>query len=235
MATSNPSGSSKNKRRYVESSSSDEGLVDSWPRFIVISSADENPLKLNPFAISKGIHGVCGEVKNVTRLRNGSLLVECARKQQSDNLLKLKQFVNAPVVASVHKTLDSCRGIVRDRAHCLSDMTEEDIVTELHNQGVIAVMRFSKQKDDVTTIRLNTYLFTFSHSVLPKSVKAGYFNIGVEVYVPSPLRCFKCQTFGHGAKFCRNSSKMDAVQEEIAKIPEEELMGLPPPADSQLH
>ncbi|XP_071091229.1 uncharacterized protein [Haliotis cracherodii] len=203
------SGSSKNKRRHVESLSSDEGsseIVDSWPRFIVISSSDDIPLKLNPFAISLGIKGVCGEVNNVTRLRSGSLLVECARRQQSDNLLKLKQFVNTPVVVSVHKTLNSCRGIVRDRVRCLHDMSEEEIAAELQTQGVTAVKRFTKKKDDGTIIKLNTYLFTFALSSFPKSIKAGYFNIGVEVYVPNPLRCFKCQQFGHGAKFCRNNT-----------------------------
>ncbi|XP_071092678.1 uncharacterized protein [Haliotis cracherodii] len=210
MALPLPSGSSKNERRHVESLSSDEGSsesVDSWPRFIVISSSDDNPLKLNPFAISLGIKCVCGEVKNVTRLRSSSLLVECARRQQSDNLLNLKQFVNTPVVVSVYETLNSCRGIVRDRARCLSDMSEEEIAAELQTQGITAVKRFTKKKDDGTITKLNTYLFTFALSSIPKSIKAGYFNIGVEVYVPNPLRCIKCQKFGHGAKFCRNQTE----------------------------
>ncbi|XP_071086302.1 matrilin-4-like [Haliotis cracherodii] len=33
-------------------------------------------------------------------------------------------------------TLNSCRGIVRDRARCLSDMSEQEIVSELEDQGV---------------------------------------------------------------------------------------------------
>ncbi len=100
------SGSSKtNKRRHVDSDDEiSTEFSDTLPRFIVVASADGTPLKFNPFAISKGIEGACGEVKNVTCLRNGSLLVECARRQQSVNLLGLKQFVNTQVVVSVHRT-----------------------------------------------------------------------------------------------------------------------------------
>ncbi|XP_046565574.1 uncharacterized protein LOC124274277 [Haliotis rubra] len=205
----NPGSSKTTKRRHVESLSSDEevspDVAKSWPKFIVLSSADGNPLKINPFAVTKGIQSVCGEVKNVNRLHSGSLLVECARKQQSVNLLGLQEFVNTKVVVSVHKSLNSCRGIVRDRAKCLSDMSEDEISASLTNQGVTSVKRFTRKQDN-TIINTNTYLFTFALSTLPKSIKAGYFNIGVDVYIPSPLRCFNCQKFGHGARTCNHVS-----------------------------
>ncbi|XP_048251529.1 uncharacterized protein LOC125379297 [Haliotis rufescens] len=213
MAHHNLSGSFKtNKRRHVDSLTSDEEetsteIADSWPRFIVIASADGNPLKLNPFAMSKGIQSACGEVTNVTRLRSGSILVEYARRQQSVNLLGLQQFVNTQVVVSVHRTLNSSRGIVRDRARCLSDMAEEEIAAELKHQGVTAVKRFSRKSEDGKFIPTNTYLFTFCLAKIPNSIKAGYFNIGVEVYVPNPLRCYKCQQFGHGAKTCTRKAR----------------------------
>ncbi|XP_046380441.2 uncharacterized protein LOC124151837 [Haliotis rufescens] len=83
-------------------------------------------------------------------------------------------------------------------------MSEEEIATELKNQGVTSVKRFTR-KDGDSFVKTNTYLFTFALAKLPSSIKAGYFNIGVDVYIPNPLRCFKCQQFGHGAKSCRNS------------------------------
>ncbi|XP_048237112.1 uncharacterized protein LOC125372115 [Haliotis rufescens] len=195
---------SGSKRKHLDASSSDDEIdrqLDSWARFIVIEASNHEPMKLNPFVISKAINGCCGEVKNVTRLRNGSILVECVRRQQSLNLLSLSQFANVEVAVSAHRTLNSCRGIVRDRARCLSDMSEDEIVVELSKQGVTAVKRFTRKQDN-NIIKTNTYLFTFSLSRIPDSIKAGYFNIGVEVYVPNPLRCYKCQNFGHGAQTC---------------------------------
>ncbi|XP_067648828.1 uncharacterized protein [Haliotis asinina] len=211
MDTTHLTGSrSKTKRRHIDAdiaTSSDEESVqnvDSLPRFLVVEGVNGEPLKINPFVVSKSIEGICGTVRNVTRLRSGSLLVECKRRQQSQNLLKAHRFANTEIVVSVHKTLNSCRGIVRDRAKCLSDMSEEDIVTELKPQGVSSVKRFTR-KDGDSIVNTNTYLFTFALTKTPSSIKAGYFNIGVDTYIPNPLRCFKCQRFGHGAKSCRNN------------------------------
>ena len=57
-------------------------MNDSWPRFIVMSSAsEEKPLsKLSPFAVQKGFHAIAGTLKTTKRLRDGSFLVECSRR-----------------------------------------------------------------------------------------------------------------------------------------------------------
>ncbi|XP_071115884.1 uncharacterized protein [Haliotis cracherodii] len=208
MAQQQSRSSRNEKKRRLEeidiSTGSIAQNIDTWARFLVIEAADNLPIKLNPFAISKAVSGICGEVKNVTRLRSGSLLVECARRQQSLNLLSISTFANIEVAVSEHRTLNSCRGIVRDRARCLSDMSEDEITTELGDQAVTAVRRFTFKKDGIIT-KTNTYLMTFARTTLPQSIKAGYFSIGVDVYVPNPLRCYKCQRFGHGSKSCHSS------------------------------
>ncbi|GBN71255.1 hypothetical protein AVEN_229703-1 [Araneus ventricosus] len=37
------------------------------------------------------------------------------------------------------------------------------------------------------------------------SVTAGYIKLTVRPYIPNPLRCFKCQRFGHSKAFCRGT------------------------------
>ena len=75
----------KKKKRSLEYESSKEDDIEFWPRFLVVEGGKDGrlPLKLNPFAVEKGLKGVAGTVKNVTRLRSGFLLVECNTKQQS--------------------------------------------------------------------------------------------------------------------------------------------------------
>ena len=95
----------------LDSDSDDELFLinDSWPRFIVLSSAsEEKPLsKLSPFAVQKSFHAIAGTLKSTKKLRDGSFLVECSRRVQADNLLKTVAFVDRPVHVSVHKTLNS--------------------------------------------------------------------------------------------------------------------------------
>ena len=48
-----------------------------------------------------------------------------------------------------------------------------------------------------------TFIVTFKTPVIPKYITVGYLRVPVAVYIPNPLRCFKCQKFGHGKNVCR--------------------------------
>ena len=54
-----------------------------------------------------------------------------------DNLMKMNKFFNLPVEVTEHKTLNSSKGIIRDRI--LKDESEENIKEYLENQGVTNV------------------------------------------------------------------------------------------------
>ena len=69
----------------------------------------------------------------IERLRDGSFLVEGARKSQAMGLLKTTRFVDRPIHDSIHKALNSSCGVIR--CHELSGMTETEIKTELQEQG----------------------------------------------------------------------------------------------------
>ncbi|XP_067668086.1 uncharacterized protein [Haliotis asinina] len=167
----------KKTKRPFETDPIDDGLrpsksTDLWPRFLVIETIDKAPLKLNPFAISKGIQGIAGEVKNIRKLRSGALLVECAKRQQSANLMSTESFLGVPVTVTAHKTLNTSKGIVRDRDRLFAEMSGLDIGYEMNDQGVLYVKRFSTRKNN-ETVPTNTYLFSFSSPTAPKSLKTG--------------------------------------------------------------
>ena len=54
--------------------------------------------------------------------------------------------------------------------------------------------------------RANKLIVTFAQATLPKEIKAGYLKIPVQQYYPSPLRCFKCQKFGHYKSVCKRAA-----------------------------
>ena len=132
---------------------------DNFAKFLVIKSDNvEQPItSLSPFIIEKQIEALIGTPKTVKKLKNKTLLVETTRKTQTEHLLKVKQFFNLQVTVSEHTTLNTSKGIIRDRA--LKGESEQSIVDYLKNQGVVAAKRFKINKDH-ETVETNTILLT---------------------------------------------------------------------------
>jgi hypothetical protein len=175
-----------------------------WPRFLVIeSTATSRPLSsLSPFVIEKTMKGIAGEVKSVKKLRSGLILVEVTRPGQARNLLRQTLFASIPVKVSEHRSLNSCKGVIR--SFDLAAMEPEDLKNELSSQGVTAV-RNIKQKRNGTLRNTPAIVLTFASSELPGSIKAGYLCVKVDPFIPNPLRCFSCQAFGHHQSTCKRT------------------------------
>ena len=194
--------SSNNKRQRAESDDENQSFFkpDNFPKFLVIKSNTEQSItSLSPFVIEKQIEAAIGTAKSVKKLKNQTLLVETTRKAQTENLLKMKTFFNLPVTVSEHNTLNSSKGIIRNRD--LKGETEQNILEYLKPQGVTAVKRFKIKKGE-QLIETNTFLLTFNMITLPKSVRIFYRITPVEIYVPNPLRCFNCQKYNHHEDNC---------------------------------
>jgi hypothetical protein len=120
----------KQKRGHITESSSDDVenfqaetssiSITYWPEFLLIQPEGEHKLYDNPFQTAKIIKAFGGEVKAVKRLRNGDILVHCATRSQTINLLKLKTFAGVPCKVVPHRSLNSSKGIIRDRQRCPS-------------------------------------------------------------------------------------------------------------------
>ena len=174
---------------------------DNFAKFLIIESKNkEKPItSLSPFVIEKQIEAMISTPKNVKKLKNGTLLIETTRKMQTDILLKSNKFFNLPVEVSPHKSLNSSKGIIRDRN--LRGESDENILEYLTPQGVTAVKRF-KVKKGHDLVPKNSILLTFNSVQPPKTIKIFFQIIPVDLYVPNPLRCFNCQKFGNHEDKC---------------------------------
>ncbi|GFR13935.1 uncharacterized protein TNCT_86891 [Trichonephila clavata] len=85
----------------------------------------------------------------------------------------------------------------------LIPLPNSEIKEELASQGVEAVKRITSIKDG-KTVTSPLFILTFSKHTLPESILIGYLNIKTRPYIPNPLRCFRCQSYGHGTASCRS-------------------------------
>ena len=118
---------------------------------------------------------------------DGSFLVECNRRTQATNVLKTEHFMDRLVQVTIHKTLNSSKGVIRSKD--LSGMSALEIKDKLKDQDVIEVRRVTLKKGG-QVIPTNTLFLTSNQPCLPKEIKVGYLKVQVDLFIPNPLRYF---------------------------------------------
>ena len=172
-------------------------------RYLIIKSevASKKLSKESPFAMQKAIQDILGKNKffQIKALSSGLLLIEVDQKPTHDKLLRINKVLGIPVNVSPHSTMNSSKGTI----FCdnIYQYTEDELQEKLEEQGVTHVHRIKKRGGELTSL----YVLTFNKTTLPASIKVGYMNCKVRLYIPNPRRCFKCQGYRHVQNTCSHN------------------------------
>ncbi|GFW10275.1 uncharacterized protein TNCV_4812431 [Trichonephila clavipes] len=169
-------------------------------RYLLLALPSNEMSNKSPFAVHKDLIGIGGEPKTVKRLRSGDLLIETNSAIQTKSFLLAKTFLNYHFIVTPHKYLNSCRGVISEPD--LLTTSESEILKGFSDQKVIQIRRITIKKN-TTVFPTKHLILKFNSPNLPTSIKAGYLNCKIRPYIPNPLRCFKCQRFGHSQTACR--------------------------------
>jgi len=179
-------------------------VINKYPSHWVIHSIDSTKLSaLNPFVIEKVFQSTIGSVEECRKLRSGDLLVKVRSRKQAEKLQAMTTFHNINVEASAHRTLNSSRGVVR--SYELSQMTPEELLDELKPHGVTAVKHIMANREG-NKVKTRAIILTFDTPTIPSELKAAYLRLKVTPFIPAPLRCFKCQKYGHSQTSCKHET-----------------------------
>lgn len=213
MSTSNEGLFSKSNKRKKESYFDQiKKYNPTGERYLVIKSLDNNNAGLNSLSVfqkTKGLSAITLQADIIAKLKDGSLLVLTKTKAAAENIINSKVLAGVAIIAREHESLNFTKGIIF--CNDLINLSNEDLLDEFKLQHVVEIYRIQKrsqlQKD--TFEPTSGLILTFNLPSLPEIIKAGYLNIQVRQYIPNPLRCRKCQVFGHSKNSCQNVQTCD--------------------------
>ena len=181
-------------------------------RISLSSGITDSPLsRVNPLKIGKWLYETVGDVVEVKPSRSGDLFIQCQSYDQAQTLLQLKFLDDSQIPIISKPLLKRDFGVIYGISN---DISETDLLDCLSQYEVIQVKRLMKSSHAADGKRISIpsscVLLTFkvdpesvSDNTVPEHVTVGYQCFPVKPYVPTPMRCFNCQRFGHTARTCR--------------------------------
>jgi len=169
---------------------------------VYIKGANTNITKENPKQVQSDIVKEFGRGIKV-QLAGDSLRLICTSQIQKSQILNADYLGKYRITTSRPYQEDSFRvvykrGVIRN---VNLDILIEDLISENTEIGLVRAKRistFAEGKSYPTT----TVLLEFEVEELPETVYFGWRDYEVRDYIPRPIRCFRCQAYGHKAVSC---------------------------------
>lgn len=132
--------------------------------------------------------------------RGARYILRTKNKSIVTKLMQIRELPDkTPVEVIEHPTLNTVQGVVFEPDSV--DLSKEYICRNLESQGVCDARHITK-RDGNQSRNTPLIVLTFKGTILPKYVYFGRLRVGVRIYFPSPMMCFRCANFGHSRKNC---------------------------------
>lgn len=165
---------------------------------------EDECINLSPIALSRELKKKLGEVEMAKVLRDESLLITCKTEEQKNKALRIESICKKTI--SEVKILGErrvTRGVITGIP---VDEDLEKLKRSIYGGEVSRVKRLLKTINGKRVDSLSV-LLEFQELVLPDRVKIGCMSFPVRPYIPPPLRCYRCQRYGHIAAVCRGKQR----------------------------
>ncbi|XP_013859124.1 uncharacterized protein LOC106514416, partial [Austrofundulus limnaeus] len=200
-----------NPKRSLEEISSDEGseigckrMVKEEFKIILKFKNEEENIQLSPIAVSRELKKKIGDIQFAKTLRDGSLLIIVKSEEQKNKILQIdnicKKSVREKKIIGENKIT---KGVITG-IPINEDL--EKLKRNVYDTEILKVTRLLRNVDGERVPSMSV-LLEFKKDKLPDRIKIGFLSFPVRPYVPPPLRCFKCQRYGHVAEVCRGQQR----------------------------
>lgn len=162
---------------------------------------------INPIKLTKIINRDIGNIDFAKVLSDGNLLIGCNKEDQANKALKLKEIGGIKVVSTNRVGRKSQSGGRKGIIFGVPlNIGMEEFKGNLKGGKIINAQRLKAVADGIRK-DTETVVIEFQEDEIPKRVMLGVMSYIVREYIPGPVRCFKCQRFGHVATRCREQCR----------------------------
>lgn len=190
-----------NKRSRFSESVPFGGTSNGFGRFVIIKSDEIDSLKkLSPFVVQKSLESISTQIEKTSRMRDGSLLILVKSKAVAERFLAVSSFAGVKVSVTDQTSLNCIKGIIFCNELTLVD--DSEILSELKPQFVTSVYRLKKKVNN-ELVPTSGLILTFDLHKIPDEIKIGFLSVKVRLYVPNPMRCYNCFSYGHTKTRCQ--------------------------------
>ena len=181
-------------------------------RFFIITIDDSTQsTPLNPFQLHRAVCRL-GKASRVTLREDGKVEVEMETTEGAQKLLSSDALFYDPkrgtgtvsIQVSAHPTKGFAMGVIT--APDLKGVEEDEILEEMRDQGIQKVRRLQRREGD-GMVPSDSIVLSFSGEKLPGCVRVAWRSARVRPFVPYPIRCYRCQAYGHIASRCRGQER----------------------------
>jgi len=179
---------------------------------IFIKGRNKNITKINPLELKKAILKEMGEVDRMYISGYENMKIYCKNEAQKTKALSTVQLNGIDVITTEpisHYTMSTKRNKTETTRYTkgvimgVSDEITPDEICEEETHAIKA-NRMTKIKEGRSQKTAAVLLF-FDMDKLPEHVTLGYTRYSVRQYNAVPIRCHRCQTYGHVLAQCRTT------------------------------
>lgn len=166
---------------------------------------------VNPFLVGKFLQRIFPNgVYGTRKFGKGHLLVHAKSGKDAEKAIgetDIDVNLNLKVKISAHKGLNTSRGKVFYRG--FKDVDEQTIVSELKSYKVTEARKIKKKVNGELT-NTECVVLTFDVPNKPSEIRVAEMILTVFQYYDNPMRCLKCQKYGHTIKRCASEKAICA-------------------------
>ena len=198
----------KLRQIMVQQQINPEAAAANFPKYFSVKFPRLNlDREANPIAIEKDLKSKAGTLAAKVRKQNkDTLLVKVISEQQGNALKEIQEIATHRVEIVAHKSLNQSKGTVYSET--LSKCSIEELEETLRNQQVIKVERIKRRVEE-QLVDTHRHIISFNRPELPRIITlTDWHSEIVDLYIPKPMRCAKCQKLGHTMKWCRREQNV---------------------------